>query len=372
MTKLKGNDFIEKVRTEIDQRLPLDMLNLGDLMAHKEVPKHRMSWAYYLGGFTLFFFIVQVVTGLMLLFYYKPTVSEAHASVEYITHQVSAGALVRNMHTWASSLMILSILIHLITTFAMKAFEKPRELTWVTGVALLLITFTFGFTGYLLPWNQIAVNATKIGLQTIEQVGHYLPGDLATWPRHLREIIQGEASVGQSTLSRFYAIHVVVLPFLIFGLLGVHLLVVQLHGMSKGVDEPAKGQEKFFPFFILKDFSAWGIAFLALFLFALCLPFESFFPYPLFEPYDALGSTPEGIKPEWYFFFMYYPLELLPFWLVMLGVNGAMVVLLFAPWIFKGSSRKTLRFLAVLAALYLFVMTVFGDKIYHLVKGVGG
>ncbi len=367
-----NNDFVEKVRTAIDERLPLEKMNLGALMTHKDVPQHRMSWAYYLGGFTLFFFIVQVITGLMLLFYYKPTTSEAHASVEYITHQVTAGALIRNMHTWASSLMIFFVMIHLLTTFAMKAFEKPRELTWVTGVALLLITFTFGFTGYLLPWNQIAVNATKIGLQTIEQIGAYLPGDMALWPKYLREIIQGESSVGQSTLSRFYAIHVVILPMMIMGLVGVHLLTVQLQGMSKGVDGEVKKNEKFFPFFVLKDFSAWGIAFLALFLFALCLPFESFFPYPLFEPYDALGSTPEGIKPEWYFFFAYYPLEMLPFWVVLLGGNLAMVVLLFTPWIFKGTSRKTLGFIAALGAIYLFVMTVFGERIYHLVKGVAG
>jgi quinol-cytochrome oxidoreductase complex cytochrome b subunit len=211
-----------------------------------------------------------------------------------------------------------------------------------------------------------------VGLQTIEELGHYLPGALSDLPRQLREVIQGEASVGQSTLSRFFALHVVVLPMMILGLLGIHLLSVQLHGMSRGVEERPKGHEKFFPFFILKDFSAWGIAFLALFIFALCLPFEAFFPYPLFEPYDALGSTPDGIKPEWYFFFMYYPLEMMPFWLVFLGINGGLLALFFAPWIFKGTSRATLRFLALLAFVYLFVMTVFGQDIYEMVKGVNG
>jgi quinol-cytochrome oxidoreductase complex cytochrome b subunit len=261
------------------------------------------------------------------------------------------------------------VLVHLLTTFAMKAFEKPRELTWVTGVLLLGITFTFGFTGYLLPWHQIAVNATKVGFQSIEQVGQYLPGAMAEWPRILKETIQGEAAVGQATLSRFYAIHVIVLPLSIVAVLGLHLLGVQLHGMSRGVDAEIKNTEKFFPIFIIKDLSVWGVAFMVVFVVALCLPFESFFAYPLFEPYDPKGSTPEGIKPEWYFFWMYYPLELLPYWVVILGCSLLGVVLLLAPWIFKGTSRRTLRVLTICAAIYLVVMTLFGGTIYEIFKG---
>ena len=121
--------------------------------------------------------------------------------------------------------------------------------------------------------------------------------------------------------------------------------------------------------FVLKDFSLWGVAFLVIFIFALCLPFEAFFSYPLFEPYDPMGSTPDGIKPEWYFFFVYYPLELLPFWMIMIGTNIALLVLLFAPWIFKGTSRKTLGWIAIGMGTYLFVMTVFGQQIYEFLKG---
>lgn len=353
----------------VTERFPVSKMNVGAMVTKKEVPVHRMSWAYYLGGLTLFFFMVQVATGLMLLFYYEPTVSDAHASVEFITEHVSGGALIRNMHAWAASAMIFCVMAHLLTTFAMKAFEKPRELTWVSGVILLFLAFGFGFTGYLLPWNQIAVNATKVGLQSIEEVGNYLPGALSEIPRTLRETIQGEASVGQATLSRFYAIHVVVLPLAVMGLLGAHLFSVQLHGMSKGVDKTSKRSEKFFPSFMIKDLTVWGVVFLVLFVVALCLPFESFFAYPLSEPYNPLGSTPEGIKPEWYFFFVYYPLELLPFWLVFLVMNAGAVVLLFVPWIFKGTSRKTLRTIAIAATVYLVVITVFGQSIYEMLKG---
>lgn len=166
----------------IASRLPFDKLDVRHMITEKEVPVHRMSWGYYVGGLALFFFIIQVFTGLMLLFYYEPTVSEAHESVEYITHFVTMGGLVRNLHAWSASFMIFCVITHMLTALAMKAFAKPRELTWIAGVLLLLITFGFGFTGYLLPWNQIAVNATKVGLASIDQIGQYLPAALIFLP----------------------------------------------------------------------------------------------------------------------------------------------------------------------------------------------
>lgn len=365
---MKTREALGSFSEFIARRFPVEKMNFHYMVEKKEVPTHKMTWGYYTGGLTLFFFLVQVVTGLLLLFYYQPTVSDAFLSVQYISEHVSCGALIRNMHAWSSSCMIFFAIVHLLTTFAMKAFANPREITWITGVLLLFITFTFGFTGYLLPWNQIAVNATKVGLQSIEEAGAYLPGALAELPRILRETFQGEASVGQSTLGRFYALHVVLLPLALALVLGVHLFSVQLHGMSQGVDLEARKSERFFPIFFSKDLGVWAVAFLALFVLALCLPFESFLPYPLLEPYNPLGSTPAGIKPEWYFFFVYYPLEMLPFWVIMLAMTVLSVGLFLVPWIFKGTTRKTLSFIAVAAAIYLVVMTVFGEQIYHLVK----
>ena len=350
-------------------RLPIQKMSFHSLVRQKEVPVHRMSWAYYLGGLALFFFLIQLVTGLMLLFYYEPTVSDAYTSVQFITRQVTGGGLIRNLHAWAASAVIGTVLLHLLTTFAMKAFERPRDLTWLSGVLLLLLTFAFGFTGYLLPWNQIAVNATKVGLQSIVQAGEYLPGPLADLPVKIKEIIQGEPAVGQATLSRFYATHVIVLPLIVFGLLGLHLLAVQLHGMSQGVDRPTGRTERFFPFFILRDFWLWGVVFFVLFVVALCLPFESFSAFPLFQPFDALGSTPEGIKPEWYFYFVYYPLELLPFWVVMAGQTVAVAGLLATPWLLANTSRRALRVVALATALYLMAITLFGHDIYVAFKG---
>lgn len=366
---MKLLETLRKTEAYLAERLPVEKMNYASMVQKKEVPVHRLSWSYYMGGLALFFFMVQIATGLMLLFYYQPTVSDAHASVEYLTDHIPAGALVRNIHSWASSLMIASVLVHLLTAFGMKAFERPREITWVTGVLLLGITFAFGFTGYLLPWHQIAVNATKIGMQTIEEIGSYLPGAMADWPRQAKEIIQGEASVGQATLSRFFALHVIILPMAIFGVLGFHLVSVQLHGMSKGVDEKPRSMEKFFPTFFLKDLRVWGFAFMLLFVLGVCLPFESLFSYPLFEPFDPKGSTPDGIKPEWYFFWIYYPLELLPLWVILVGSAALGGVLLATPWIFRNTNRKTLRLIAIAAGIYLLVMTLWGESIYHLFKG---
>jgi cytochrome b6 len=362
-------ETIQRVEAYLGERFPVAKINYASLVQKKEVPVHRLSWGYYLGGLALFFFVVQLLSGLMLLFYYQPTVSDAHASVEYITEHVPGGALVRNLHAWGSSLMIAAVLAHLLTAFAMKAFARPRELTWVSGVLLLGLTFGLGFTGYLLPWHQIAVNATKIGMQSIQEIGQYLPGQMSEWPRLVKETVQGEATVGQATLSRFFALHVILLPLGIAGLLGVHLFSVQLHGMSPGVDEPPRRLEKFFPTFFIKDLSVWGVAFMVLFILALCLPFESFYAYPLFEPFNPKGSTPDGIKPEWYFYFVYYPLEILPYWVILIGQNVVGMVLLLAPWIFRATSRATLRLLAVAGAAYLIIMTLFGESIYHLFKG---
>lgn len=354
----------------IVERVPLHKASFEELVTNKMVPVHSLSWAYYLGGLALFFLTIQLVTGLMLLFYYLPTVSDANASMQFIERYVSGANVIRNLHIWSATFLVIVVLAHALTTFAMKAHNKPREIVWVLGVFLLLIVFGFGFTGYLLPWSQVGVNATKVVFQSIERVGDYLPGPMAHWPAKVRELIQGEATIGQATLSRMYALHIVVLPMLLVGALGAHLLLVQLHGMSKGVDNPTGKRERFFPFFVLKDLSLWGVAFFAVFVLSLCVPFQSFGSYPLFEPYDSLGGTPDGIKPEWYFYPIYYPLEILPFWLVTLFLTVGVAALFLTPVIFKSFSRRGLRAIALAVTTYLVVIVLFGQQIHDLVKGV--
>jgi cytochrome b6 len=365
---MSPESIIVAARNFVAERFPVDKLNFHSMVQTKHVPIHSMSWGYYLGGLTLLFLTIQIITGLLLLFYYEPTVNGANLSVDYIMNYVSGGALIRNMHAWSSSCMIFCVVLHLLTAFSMKSFVKPRELTWIAGVFLLLLTLALGFTGYLLPWNQIAVNATKVGLQSFEAVGQYLPGALSKLPHILKETFQGESAVGQATLSRFYALHIVLLPMALAILLGIHLILVQLHGMSQGTDKVPTKSELFFPFFIVKDLALWAIIFLALFIVSLCIPFDCFLPFPLLEPYNSLGATPPSIKPEWYFYFLYYPLEILPFWLVLLGSVAGMAVLFLTPWLFKKTSRRALGYITIALSLYLIVMTLFGQQIYELVK----
>ncbi len=361
---MRTETLTSRIGEFLSTRFPVDKMNFQSMMGKKEVPIHSLSWGYYTGGLTLLFFLIQIVTGLLLLFYYQPTVSEANSSIDYMMRYVSAGPLIRNMHAWSSSCMIFMVLVHLLTAFAMKAFDKPREIIWISGVLLLLITFTFGFTGYLLPWNQIAVNATKIGIQAFKDVGQFLPGPLSQLPKIVMETFQGEPSVGQATLGRFYALHVVLLPFAVLMWVVMHLFSVQLHGMSQGVDKPTGKKERFFPVFFFKDVFLWSIVSLALFTVSVCVPFDALSSYPLLEPYDALGPTPPGIKPEWYFYFIYYPLELLPFWVVVLVMLSLLLVLFLTPWIFKTVSRRGLRFIALGATAYLVIITLFGQQIY--------
>ncbi|RMD56664.1 cytochrome B, partial [Candidatus Parcubacteria bacterium] len=133
-----------------------------EFMQHKTVPLHKHTIWYYLGGMTLFFFLVQITTGMLLLFYYKPSVETAFESVQFLMTKVRFGWLIRSIHSWSANLMIATAFIHLFSVFFLKAYRKPRELTWVSGVLMLFLAMGFGFSGYLLPWNELAFFATKV------------------------------------------------------------------------------------------------------------------------------------------------------------------------------------------------------------------
>jgi quinol-cytochrome oxidoreductase complex cytochrome b subunit len=171
-------------------------------------------------------------------------------------------------------------------------------------VLLFGITMIFGFSGYLLPWHQIAVNATKIGLQTIEELGQYLPGQLAHLPRTIRETIQGEATVGQATLSRFFAIHVILLPLAMVGDSRHALVSVQLHGMSAGVDE-RRGAGRSSSRLLHQGPAGLGRGLHGAVHTGGCLPFRIALQLRALRTSTPPGSTPDGIKPEWYFFWIH-------------------------------------------------------------------
>ncbi len=146
----------ERISRFLDDRF--NMVVVRDFVgkqAYKRLPPHT-GWLHVLGSMSLILFINQVITGILLLIYYRPTPEEAHKSIQYITGEVHFGWLFRQVHAWGATLMILMVILHMVRTYFMGAFKKPRELTWIVGVAILMVTIIFGFTGYLLPWNQLS------------------------------------------------------------------------------------------------------------------------------------------------------------------------------------------------------------------------
>jgi len=192
---------------------------------NKPVPKYALRWWYCLGGITAFLFVVQGLTGIMLAFYYKPTPDAAYASIQFIETQVRFGASVRMIHHWAANGMIVMCIAHMLRVFIMGAFKSPRELNWVSGALLLTLTLAFGFTGYLLPWDQRAFWATTVG----SEIAGGIPviGNLALI------FLRVGWSVTELTLSRFYALHIIALPLATVGFMVMHFLMVRKQGLAK-------------------------------------------------------------------------------------------------------------------------------------------
>jgi cytochrome b6 len=201
----------------------LEIQAIADDITSKYVPPH-VNIFYCLGGITLTCFIVQVATGFAMTFYYRPTVTEAFASVKYIMTEVNFGWLIRSVHRWSASMMVLNMILHVCRVYLTGGFKKPRELTWVTGVALASVTVSFGVTGYSLPWDQVGYWACKIvtGVpDAIPVVGGLIVG-----------LLRGGVSVGQGTLTRFYSAHTFVLPVVAAVLMLTHFVMIRKQGIS--------------------------------------------------------------------------------------------------------------------------------------------
>jgi cytochrome b6 len=296
---------------------------LVDFLSHKDVPlgAHSMVW-YFLGGATLFFFAVQIVSGVLLLMYYQPGEATSYESIRYITTKVPFGWLVRSVHCWSAHLMIMCLVTHMFSTFFLKVYRPPRELTWVSGYALFGIALGFGFSGYLLPWNELAFFATAVGTDSVKSVPV-----IGNW---LLQVLRGGSDVTINTLYRFFAGHVVILPLAAFAVIGTHLLFVQRQGMAPplGAHKAARSM-RFFPDFALRDVMLWLGCLLLLCALAAFLPYGPSIPgmeWDLGSKADPLAPAYPGIKPEWYFLWVYQLLKEFPPHLF--GLEGPQVCLL--------------------------------------------
>jgi cytochrome b6 len=307
-------ELIASLGTWLNDRLGLEAIE--KLARKKEVPVHKHSVWYYLGGMTLFLFVTQIATGTLLLFYYRPSAEEAFESVQFLMAEVEFGWLIRSVHSWSANLMIFVLFIHLFSVFLLRAYRPPRELTWFTGMGLMGVAVAFGFTGYLLPWNELAYFATRVGTEITGVVP--VVGDF------LLRVARGGTDVSGATLTRFYAIHVAVLPAASIALLGLHLFQVQKHGMSVPLDVRQGDADKpampFLPNFLLRDLVGWLVAL------AVLVALAAYFPAELGSKADPFAPAPVGIQPEWYFMYMFQTLKYLPPHI--LGLEGEFVGLL--------------------------------------------
>jgi len=210
----------EKVLTWLDERLGLT--TIYDTVLDRKVPK--VNWWFTLGSATLFLLVLQIVTGMFLTVYYVPSPDHAYDSIQYIMNDVAFGWLIRGIHHWGASFMVLFVFVHMLRTFYMAAYKYPREITWVTGVFLLLATIGMGFTGYLLPWNQRAYWATTVGTE--------IPGTVPLIGPFLTRALRGGAELSAVTLARFFSVHIWFLPAIILLLLGIHFYLIIRIGIS--------------------------------------------------------------------------------------------------------------------------------------------
>jgi quinol-cytochrome oxidoreductase complex cytochrome b subunit len=345
----------------IDERVQLK--DLVAFMAKKYVPVHRGSIWYYFGGVSLFLFIIQVVTGILLLLYYKGSESLAFESIQFIMSKVTFGWLIRSIHSWTANLFILSALIHMFSVFFERAYRRPREVTWLTGMLMLFVGLGFGFSGYLLPWNELSYFATKVGTD--------IAGVIPVVGKPIMIFLRGETDVTGATLSRFFGFHIAVLPGIFTVLLAVHLLLVQRQGMSQPQEfeaTPAENRKTmpFFPNFLLRDLLFWLIILNVLAMLAV------FFPWELGRKADPFASAPAGIRPEWYFLFMFQSLKYIParlwfidgeiFGVLLFGAAG-LLWLLVPFWDRKSSGGKRNRlitYIGLFVVVYIIIFTLLG------------
>jgi cytochrome b6 len=277
--------------------------------------------------------------------------------------KVQFGWLIRSIHAWSANLFILAVFIHMFSVYFEKSYRNPREMTWVSGMLMFFLALGFGFSGYLLPWNELAFFATKVGSD--------IAGAIPLIGEPLKIFIRGGEEVTGATLSRLFGFHVALLPGIFTVLLALHLLLVQRQGMSSPLKvEALKESERktmpFFPNFLLRDLLLWLIILNVLAFLAV------FFPSELGRKADLFASAPAGIKPEWYFLFMFQTLKYIPGHLLIFEgeVVGVLIFMVAGIlWLLvpfwdtkssKGQENRLINYLGLFAVIFIIVLTILG------------
>lgn len=330
----------QRIREWLEVRIGLDELLRSQLTEYR-VPKN-INIFYTLGMVAFAAFLIQVVTGILLLFYYIPDDKDAFHSVQFIMNHVPYGWLFRLMHVVGSNLMVAVVLLHMGSVFFLGSYKKPRELTWVVGAMLLLTTLGFCLSGYLLPWSQLSYWATTV----VTNIPTAFPviGDL------ICKILRGSENVSGVTLNRFFALHVAFLPAVLGALFLLHAFLVRRIGISappSGSDEPQEWTEfrhedhsdgpPFYPYFVSKEVLMTVVYLIIMFAIISFAP-ALFIPADANTPADPF-NTPEHIRPEWYFLAPYEMLKLIPNRFLGIALQVVLVVV-FILWPFLDKSKQ--------------------------------
>lgn len=336
----------------------IDLAPLVALAAKKTVPIHRHSWIYLLGGAALFLFGLQITSGCLLMLYYQPTEAAAYESVGRIMTEVPYGWLIRSTHVWGAHLFIGVVCLHFLTVLFTRAYRKPREITWISGILMLFMTLGAGFSGYLLPWNELSYSATEVGTA--------LPGSVPYAGEFMGHFLRGGDQVTGETITRFYAAHVVIGP-LAFGLvLLLHLILIQVQGMSLPLgmrEDQVKDHRPFFTEFALTDACLW------LWLLGIIATLAVIYPAELGVKADPLQQAPEGIKPEWFFLFMFKTLKLIPD-VGVLFLAACSVFLFVLPFLDRSAAREKKSLAWTILFLTLFTYAVVFEILAWLEPGI--
>jgi len=287
------------------------------------------GWRQVFGSVALFLFLVQAFTGALLAFNYAPTPGDAYNSLRYILTELTAGRLIRGLHHWGASMMIVVVVLHMVQVFVYGGYKKPREATWIAGVFLLLLTLAYGLTGYLLPWDNRAYWGTVVTTQIAAKAPVLGP--------YLTRLLGSTGDVGVVTFARFYGLHVLLLPPATMLLIALHIYLVRKHGVAPVPGDELLPGRKFYPEQAFRDTVAIFLAFAILFVMAAAVR------VPLEELADPTDTTYVP-RPEWYFLFLFQTLKLFKGPLEMAGAvilpALAILVLILVPFMDRGRIKK--------------------------------
>lgn len=342
----------------LHERVPVSTAQLAEL-TNEPVPNHLKKWWYCLGGTPAYLFLVQIATGILLALYYQPSPTTAYESIQYITEEATFGWFLRSLHKWAATLMIAAMILHQMRVYFTGAYRRPRELNWIIGMCLLMSTLLTGFTGYSLVFEQLSYWGATVAANISDAVP--LVGHAA------KQVLLGGDEYNSHTLSRFYILHAAILPGSIVLLVIAHIAQVRMHGVTEFHDPGEKPGEPrhfdFFPDHILTE------AIIGLVLMVVLCALAVTLPATMGPRADPL-TTPEVIKPEWFFYVSFRWLKLFSLSYAVLS-SGFIVATMFVwPWIDRALRRITRVedisvYIGIAATFLLISLTVWEAAVAH-------